>query len=147
MWNSLVKWWNNRQKGLRQPSIFCELITAAAFDAYGVTSEWQSSLRQVFSFLLERQFLEPIVFDDYYDTKQLDLPSDQVIVLDPANPENNFTRNWTERTRLGYLERVQDAYDSMMEAQSYELDDDNENAVAMWCRVFGDAFRSLSEEN
>lgn len=143
----LVKWWNNQQKQLRQPSILCELITAAAFDAYGVTDEWQSSLRQVFFFLLEHQFLEPIVFDDYYDTNGLDFPSDRVIVLDPANPENNFTRNWTERTRLGYLERVQDAYDSMMEAQNYELDGDTENAVAMWCRVFGDAFRSLSEEN
>lgn len=143
----LVKWWNNRQKRLRQPSILCELITAAAFDAYGVTNDWQSSLKQVFSFLLEHQFLKPIVFDDYYDTKQLDIPSDPVIILDPANPRNNFAKNWTERTRLAYLERVQDAYDSMMEAQIYELDGDTESVVAMWCQVFGDAFRFLSEKN
>lgn len=143
----LVKWWNNRQKRLRQPSILCELITAAAFDTYGVSNEWQSSLRQVFSFLLEHQFLKPIVFDDYYDTKQLDLPADPVIVLDPANPKNNLAKNWTERTRLAYLERVQDAYDSMMEAQIYELDGDTENVVAMWCQVFGNAFRFLSEKN
>lgn len=143
----LVKWWNNRQKQLRQPSILCELITAAAFDVYGVTNEWQSSLRQVFSFILEHQFLEPIVFDDYYDTNGLDLPSDQVIILDPANPRNNFARNWTERTRLAYLDRVQEAYDSMIEAQIYELDGDIENVVKMWCRVFGNSFRSLSEKN
>jgi nucleoside phosphorylase len=143
----LVKWWNNQQKQLRQPSILCELITAAAFDKYGVTDEWQSSLRQVFSFLLENKFLEPIVFGDFYDVEQLDMPPNRVIILDPANAENNFARNWTERTRLAYLERIRIAHDAMVEAQNHELDGDDENATAMWCKVFGDTFRFLSRRN
>ena len=141
----LMKWWNNRQEDLAQPSIFCDLITAAAFDAYGVTSEWQSSLRQIFSFLLKHQFLEPIVFEDYHDTSGLVFPSGQVVIMDSVNLENNITKDWTEGTRLSYLERVQDAYDWMMEAKSYELDGDEEGAVDMWCQVFGTEFRSLSE--
>ena len=38
----MVKWWNNLQGDMIQPSIFCELIAAAAFAATGVTDEWQS---------------------------------------------------------------------------------------------------------
>jgi hypothetical protein len=46
---------------------------------------------------------------------------------------------------LSYLKIVQDAYDWMMEAKSYELDRDEEGAIDMWCQVFGTEFRSLSE--
>jgi hypothetical protein len=140
----LMKWWNNQQD-IAQPSIFCDLITAAAFDAYGVTNEWQSSLRQVFSFLLKHQFLEPIIFDDYYDTGRLTFPSGQVVIMDSVNLENNIAKDWTEEIRLDYLARVQDAYDWMMEARSCELDNDEEGAVEMWCQVFGNKFRFLSE--
>lgn len=139
----LMKWWNNQQD-IAQPSIFCDLIAAAAFDAYGVTNEWQSSLRQVFSFLLKHQFLEPIIFDDY-DTRRLTFPSGQVVIMDSVNLENNIAKDWTEKIRLDYLARVQDAYDWMMEARSCELDNDEEGAVEMWCQVFGNKFRFLSE--
>jgi len=140
----LMKWWNNQQD-IAQPSIFCDLITAAAFDAYGVTNEWQSSLRQVFSFLLKHQFLEPIIFDDYYDTRRLTFPSGQVVIMDSVNLENNIAKDWTKKIRLDYLARVQDTYDWMMEARSCELDNDEEGAVEMWCQVFGNKFRFLSE--
>ena len=140
----LMKWWNNQQD-IAQPSIFCDLITAAAFDADGVTNEWQSSLRQVFSFLLKHQFLEPIIFDDYYDTRRLTFPSGQVVIMDSVNLENNIAKDWTKKIRLDYLARVQDTYDWMMEARSCELDNDEEGAVEMWCQVFGNKFRFLSE--
>jgi Second Messenger Oligonucleotide or Dinucleotide Synthetase domain len=142
----LVKWWNNRQDDLAQPSYFCDLITAAALEESGVTDEWQSSLRKVFTFLRKHQFLEPIVFSDYYDASKIKLPTDQVIVMDSVNPENNVTREWTETIRQGYLERVQVAYDAMMDARSWELEGDEEAAVDAWCEVFGEEFRTLSEE-
>ncbi len=142
----LVKWWNNLQDDVVQPSYFCDLMTAAALEKSGVTDEWQSSLRNVFTFLRKHQFLEPIVFSDYYDAKKIKLPADQVIVMDSVNPENNVTRDWTESSRQGYLERVQLAYDAMMDARSWELEGNEEAAVDAWCEVFGDAFRTLSEE-
>ncbi len=142
----LMKWWNNRQGDLAQPSYFCDLITAAALEESGVTDEWQTSLRNVFTFLRKYKFLEPIVFSDYYDANKIKLPADQVIVMDSVNLENNVTRNWTETTRQGYLERVQLAYDAMMDARSWELEGDEEAAVDAWCEVFGEEFRTLSEE-
>lgn len=141
----LVKWWNIRQGDLAQPSYFCDLVTAAAVDAHGITGEWQTSLRQVFTFLRRHQLLEPIIFPDTYDPGTVTIPSDAVVVLDSVNPDNNVTSTWTEATRLAYLDRVQEAYDAMMLARSAELDDDEEAAVDAWCLVFGDAFRNLSE--
>ncbi len=41
---------------------------------------------------------------------------------------------------------MQQAYNAMMDARSAEQDDDEDEAVDHWCRVFGDDFRKLSEE-
>lgn len=142
----MIKWWNNLQGTLVQPSIFCDCITAKAFAEVSVTSEWQTSLRHVFSFLRQHQFLTPIVFSDHYDADTVALPHHSVIVLDAVNAENNITALWTEETRAAYLERIQEAYDAMMYARSHELDGDEEGAVDCWCEVFGPAFRILSEE-
>jgi hypothetical protein len=142
----LVKWWNNLQGNLVQPSIFCELVTAAAFAETGVTGEWQSSLRQVFTFLRKHQLRTPIIFGDYYDTRTMTVPRDPVVVLDSVNPGNNVTRTWTNATREAFLDRVQEAYDAMMDARVAEKDGDEDLAVEHWCRVFGEAFRDLSDE-
>jgi hypothetical protein len=141
----MVKWWNNLQGDLAQPSIFCELITAKAVETNGVTDSWQTSIRHVFSYFRKHQFLEPIIFSDYYDARKVKLPNDKVIVMDSVNPQNNVTSFWTETTRIKYMDRIHDAYDASMEARSAELDGDEEAAVDAWCRVFGDAFRTLSE--
>lgn len=141
----MVKWWNNLQGDLAQPSIFCELIAAKAFEECGVTGEWQTSLRHVFNCFRKHQFLEPIIFSDYYDAKKVKLPSDKVIVMDSVNQQNNVTGFWSESTRTKYMDRIHDAYDSMMQARSAELDGDEDAAVDAWCQVFGEAFRTLSE--
>jgi hypothetical protein len=142
----LVKWWNNLQGPLVQPSIFCELITAAALRGAGVTPEWQTSLRQVFTFLRKHGLSQPIVFDDYYDPKKVQLATGTVVVLDSVNPRNNVTSTWTEQTRSDFLDRVQEAYDATVAAWSAERDGDEDEAVEHWCLVFGDAFRNLSDE-
>ncbi len=141
----MVKWWNNRQGELMQPSIFCELVAAAAFAETGVTGEWQSSLRQIFRFMRQNEFKTPIIFNDYYDPSKIKLPSDRVIVLDAINPSNNIAASWDNRKREEFLKRVQQAYNAMMDARSCEQDDDEDEAVDHWCRVFGNDFRRLSE--
>ena len=138
----MMKWWNNLQGDLVQPSIFCELIAAAAFEETGVTGDWQSSLRQIFNFLRKHQLREAIVFNDYYDSKKVTLPRDVVIVLDSVNPSNNVTRPWTVATREDFIDRVQGAYDAMIDARVAENAGDEDSAVESWCRVFGEALIS-----
>jgi hypothetical protein len=142
----MLKWWNNLQGELMQPSIFCELVAAAAFAETGVTGEWQTSLRQMFRFMRQHEFKTPILFDDYYKPSEAKLPSHAVIVMDAVNPSNNITATWTNRTREEFMKRVQQAYNAMMDARSAEQDEDEGEAVDQWCRVFGEDFRKLSEE-
>lgn len=142
----LIKWWNNLQVPNVQPSIFCELITAAAIRDTGVSTEWQTSLRQVFNFLRKHGLAQPIVFDDYYDPAKEELATGLVVVLDSVNPKNNVTSIWTAETRDQFLDRVEDAYDASTAAWSAECDGDEDEAVDHWCRVFGEGFRTLSEE-
>jgi hypothetical protein len=142
----MMKWWNNLQGDLVQPSIFCELITAVAFAETGVTNEWQSSLRQIFNFLRQHELLKPIVFGDYYNPHTVKLPTDVVIVLDSVNASNNVTRDWTAVKREQFLDRVQEAYDAMNDARVAENARDEDSAVDHWCRVFGEAFRDMSED-
>lgn len=143
----MIKWWNNLQAPLIQPSIFCELITAAAIRDTGVTSEWQTSLRQVFTFLRKHGLKEPIVFNDHFDSKKETLATGTVVVIDSVNPKNNVTSSWTEQTRKEFLDRVEDAYDASTAAWSAERDGDEDEAVDHWCRLFGEKFRTLSEED
>ncbi len=141
----MFKWWNNLQGDLTQPSIFCELVAAKACETTGVTGEWQSSLRQLFTFMRQHEFKSPILFADHYTPSEVTLPSHAVIVMDAVNPSNNITAAWTTRTRDEFMKRVQQAYNAMMDARSAEQDDDEDEAVGHWCRVFGNDFRRLSE--
>lgn len=143
----MIKWWNNLQAPLVQPSIFCELIAAAAIRDTGVTSEWQTSLRQVFTFLRKHGLKQPIVFDDNFDPKKVTLATGTVVVIDSVNPKNNVASLWTEKTRNDFLDRVEDAYDASTSAWSAERDGDEDEAVDHWCRLFGEKFRTLSEED
>lgn len=141
----LMKWWNRRlPDGLKQCSYFCELITAAAFEGKSVTDRWQTSLSSIFGFLSRHAFERPIIFSDYYNAKTIKLPSHCVVVLDAVNSQNNVTRKWTEATRRGYLKRLQQAYQSVLKAEHYERQGDEEAAVDAWCDVFGKDFRQLS---
>ena len=141
----MVKWWNNRQGEIAQPSIFCDCITAKAFAEIGVTSEWQSSLRHVFSFLRQHQFLTPIVFSDYYDAGRVKLPNHPVIVLDSVNAQNNVTRAWTRAAGRPTSRPPQEAYDALTEPGAPNSTATRTTAVDPWCLVFGEQFRALSE--
>lgn len=144
----LVKWWNNRLgDNLKMPSIFCDHVTAAAVEKMGsVTDQWQTSVRGVFWFIAQaHRFASPIVFDDYYDPEYAVLPTDAVVVMDVVNPENNIAAAMGYAGRDAYVAAAQQAYDAASYAWSLEIDDEVEEAVDVWCEVFGDAFRELTE--
>ena len=142
----LMKWWNRRlPESLRQCSYFCELITAAALEERGVTDKWQSSLLQIFTFLSQHAFSQPIVFNNYYDAKSIKLPGDLVIVLDAVNPGNNVASKWTKETRQGYLKYLKQTCDLIKQAQDYEQRGYEEATLETWCQILGDDFWRLSQ--
>jgi hypothetical protein len=141
----LIKWWNNAQGDDRHPTIILDLLTAAAFDARGVTPDWPTSVRGVFQFLRRHQLKSPVIFGDNYTPASVPSSGDLVTVLDPVNKDNNVTRAWKERDRTGFLRRVDLALDAIADAHACLLDDDEDGAIDAWSRVFGPDFRALSE--
>ena len=142
----LMKWWNRQlPESLRQCSYFCELITAATLEEKGVTNEWQSSLCQIFAFLSRHAFAQPIIFRDYYDPKVAKHFDNPVVVLDAVNPNNNVARKWDESIQRGYLKCIQNTHRLIEQAQSYERNGDEESALDIWCQIFGEEFRRLSQ--
>ena len=145
----LYKWWNNRLPDhLRMPSIFCDHVTAAAVEHMGgVTDQWQTGVRELFRFVAQAHGLrESIVLEDYYDADDAALPDAPVIVMDVVNPENNVAAKLdTDAKRAAYVAAAQQAYDDASYARSCETDGEIEEAVDVWCDVFGPAFRELSE--
>lgn len=142
----LMKWWNRRlPESLKQCSYFCELITAAALEKSGVTSDWQSSVHQIFAFVSQHAFSRPIIFNDYYDAQKVKRHGDLIVVLDAVNAENNLARKWNEGARRGYLTCVQRTLEHIRQAQDCERKGDEQGAVDAWCHVFGNEFRLLSQ--
>ena len=142
----LMKWWNRQlPESLRQCSYFCELITAAALEKRGVTDKWQSSLCQIFTFLAQHAFSQPIIFNDYYDTKLVKLPDDLVVVLDAVNSDINVASKWTTGIKQGYLKSLRQTSTLIKQAQDEERTGHEEAALDIWCQVFGDDFRRLSQ--
>jgi hypothetical protein len=112
---------------------FCELITAAALEEGGVTNNWQSSLCQIFTFLSQHTFSQPIVFNDYYDTKSVKRPNDLVVVLDAVNSDNNVANKWTKGIKQGYLKSLQQTCNFIKQAQADERTRPEEAALEDWC--------------
>ena len=110
-----------------------------------MTDAWQSSLCQIFTFLSQHAFAQPIVFNDYYDKKSVKRSDDLVVVLDAVNLDINVASKWTKRIKQGYLKSLRQTRDCIKQAQHDERTGHEEAALETWCQVFGDDFRRLSQ--
>ncbi len=117
----------------------------AALEERGVTDTWQRSLYQIFTFLSQHAFSQPIVFNEYYDTRLVKRPDDLVVVLDAVNADNNVASKWTKGIKQGYLNSLRQTCDCIKQAQDDERTGHEEAALETWCQVFGDDFGRLSQ--
>jgi hypothetical protein len=143
----LMKWWNRRLPEHIQRyccSYFYELITAAALEKHGVTTEWQSSLERIFSFIDQNAFLRPIAFSSY-DLRKIKYSSGKVIVLDAVNPENNVTNKWTNEFKQKYLQQVRETLNLIKQARKHERMGREDDALDTWCQIFGEEFRHVGQ--
>ncbi len=110
-----------------------------------MTDTWQRSLYQIFTFLSQHAFSQPIVFNEYYDTRLVKRPDDLVVVLDAVNADNNVASKWTKGIKQGYLNSLRQTCDCIKQAQDDERTGHEEAALETWCQVFGDDFGRLSQ--
>ena len=139
----LWKWWRNNsfEGNLRDhtSSFFIELLTAKAFDeTYKTfTEDWLTNLLKMGTWIVRQRLREPIYFSD----RRLPSPSseilkEQVVVLDPVNPENNIASEWSIPDRDAFLVKVQNMCDILGDALNEVGADDVDSAVEILDGVF-----------
>jgi hypothetical protein len=87
----LVKHWK-AQRRRKYSSFLMELLVARAF-SQGIPQGRDAALHEFFAWIAEGGLREPIMFNDFYDTGSVNvLDGSALMVLDPANPNNNIAR-------------------------------------------------------
>jgi hypothetical protein len=85
------------------------------------------------------------IFNDYYDAKSVKRPDNPVVVLDAVNSDINVASKWTTEIKQGYLKSLRQTCTLIKQAQDEERAGHEEAALDIWCQVFGDDFRRLSQ--
>lgn len=83
----LVKAWIGNRR-TRYGSYLMELLVSRAF-AQGIPQGKDRALHEFFSWMARGGLAKPIIFNDYYDRRNVKIPGDPLVVLDPTNPRNN----------------------------------------------------------
>ena len=94
----------------------------------------------------KHEFKTPILFGDYYKPSEVKMPSHVGDGHQRRQSGEQHYRDVDGRTGKESMERVQAGLQRDDGRADAEQDDDEDEAVDHWCRVFGDDFRKLSEE-
>ena len=138
----LVKFWVRLQKmidaDLRFKSFLVELLCAHLLDQGVDMSDYAEALGAFFEYVVRSGLRETVVFDDYYDGSAVTVAKGVITVIDPVNPSNNVTADYTEQGR----KRIVDAAQAALDAIDYATYAPTKGeAVAAWREVLGTGFQ------
>jgi hypothetical protein len=137
----LVKFWAAIRKteipGFRFKSFMTEMILARLSDDGVSMKDYPEALSAFFTYVATSGLRDQIVFDDYYDPAQVDIPPDRVRMIDPVNPKNNVSRLYTAQE----AQLIEDAAYDAGDAIDYALRATSKGeTLSAWQRVFGSTF-------
>jgi hypothetical protein len=136
----LLKHWRNHWELDELRSYLIELIVAHLQDSRGPATSLEDGILRFFLYLAQTELREPIVSGGLYRSGPSE--RDRVVVLDPANAENNVARRLTDAQCRDIVARAANAWERITEAR-------NNNYTTMtidcWKDVFGRSF-SVEEE-
>lgn len=137
----LAKGWRNHQIPEYQEmkklgSFLIELIMAHVQDTQGVASNIEHGLERFWNYFLESGLRLPITFADHTSTPEVS--DDPVVVIDPANEENNVASRITEAMRQIILDRAENAWEQVHIARAKPF---KGSTLETWRQVFGQRFR------
>lgn len=137
----LVKFWARRMKqerdGFRFKSFMIEMILAKLCDDGVNFSDYPEALQSFFTYLVEFELRDRIVFGDYYPVTSVPASSGRVQIIDPVNAVNNVARLYTEANANAIITaalEAGDAIDAALYAPTKQL------TVGYWQKVFGTSF-------
>lgn len=138
----LLKYWAKRTKlennNFRCKSFLIEMIVAHLYDAGKLSlNDYPTALKQYFDALAAGLLKDRIIFTDYYEETMVPENSDLVQVIDPVNPDNNVTSDYTQ-DNLNALEEEALAAGDAIDAALYAPT--KQETVEYWRQVFGNSF-------
>jgi tRNA nucleotidyltransferase (CCA-adding enzyme) len=138
----LIKWWSRTQKanreGFRFKSFMVELLFAWLYEQGFAGNDYAEGLFQFFSYIVNTQLSERIVFADYYKVSEAKVDSSPIQIFDPVNPENNVTNQYTQSDLNIILDAAEDACDAIAYARRASTKGE---AVSAWQDILGTGFK------
>lgn len=139
----LAKWWAKQRKnenpGFKCKSFLLELLAARMSDSGSELGDYPLALEEFFSYMVTTGLEERVAFDDCYSAGEA--PSFEgaaIEVLDPVNPLNNVTADYSASHREALVTAAEEAADAIREARYATT---KERAVERWQAVLGPSFR------
>lgn len=138
----LVKWWSRIQKanrqGFRFKSFMVELLFAWLYEQGFSGDDYADGLFQFFSYVVNTQLSERVVFPDYYKVSEAIADSSPIQIFDPVNSENNVTSQYTQSDLSIILDAAEDACDAIAYARRARTKGE---AVSAWQDILGTSFK------
>jgi predicted nucleotidyltransferase len=139
----LLKYWARLQKSgdtdFRLKSFAVELLCARLLDLDVDMADYPEAITAFFSYVVKTNLREPVVFEDYYRASAV--PAGilgAVSIIDPVNPLNNTTSQYTDRNRIAVVDAARAGLDALDYAAYAPT---KVEAVAAWREVFGTGFQ------
>lgn len=130
----LFKVWKKiRRRSFR--SIVIELLIADAICNGAVARGWAEAVYSIFKYVNEHKLKKKIYFTDWY-SKPKTIPRNPVVILDPVNPRNNVANDFTNESRIEFMNTWSNDTKLAYKALNSEYRDE---ISEYWERVFGDA--------
>ena len=89
----LIKFWVRKIKqeheGFRFKSFMVEMILSHLCDRGLDFSDYPEALQHFFTYVAKTGLREPIIFEDYYTSNEVESFRDPIQIIDPVNPKNN----------------------------------------------------------
>jgi len=127
----LLKRWRNYQDLAALRSFTIELLLAYVQDRYGPAASLEAGLRRFFLFLAH----QPVSYPQNGRVRRF--PSDEVVILDPVNAENNVAQRIVEVERQEIVRGATEAWEVISAASWNNYKGET---VELWREIFGRAF-------
>jgi len=131
----LVKKWRNVQELDSFRSFLIELVLAHIQDAQGPSPNLEDGLQRFFLYITQSKLLERIAFPENGLVKTF--PKDNVVILDPVNPENNVGKRLTDAERKEITNNAETAWEKLSTAS---FTTGKGETIELWKSVFGRSF-------
>lgn len=138
----LAKFWagilKQEREDFRFKSFMIEMILSHLCDEDCDFSDYPTGLQHFFTYIARSDMREQIVFEDYYQRKEVGSFTEPVRIIDPVNAANNVSRLYSDAQADAIVTAALDAGDAIEAALAAPT---KAETVSYWQKVLGPSFQ------